>query len=273
MADYNSGIAIISPENRYVAIVEVVLFSIIQLVQFLMRYNQEWRYWHHRKQRRPARCFLYSWWGLLGILSQIRIADSAMVISNRHPNKSMLIAESVLQTIGLSPLLFEVSLVLLRSGQAGRTGPGNSRYPKHVRFLLHFFRFPVIISIVLVVVGDCIGIPGCMYAGGAVFAATFCFVCGLVSWLAVTYRSVLSPAGHSCVMIVLGALPFLVVRVVYFLLAEFGPRKFSPIDGSEGVMVGMGLVMEVLIIIILLLARAVAEPLWPAKGGPTDPEV
>ncbi|PYH48785.1 uncharacterized protein BP01DRAFT_285614, partial [Aspergillus saccharolyticus JOP 1030-1] len=203
-----------------IAIVEVVLFSIIQLVQFLMRYNQEWRYWHHRRQKRHARCFLYSWWGLLGVLAQIRIAGSAMVISNSHPSRSMLIAESVLRSIGLSPLLFEVSLVLLRSGQAGRTGPGNSRYPKHVRFLLHFFRFPVIISIVMVVVGECVRIPGCMYAGGAVFVTTFCFVCGLVIWLAMTYRSILSAAGKSCVLIVLASLPFLVVRVVYFLLAE-----------------------------------------------------
>ena len=44
----------------------------------------------------------------------VRIAASAMMISNQKPSKPMLIAETVLQGIGLSPLLFEVSLVLLR---------------------------------------------------------------------------------------------------------------------------------------------------------------
>ena len=37
-----------------------------------------------------------------------------MIISNANPGKSLLIAEYVLQGIGLSPLMFEVSLVLLR---------------------------------------------------------------------------------------------------------------------------------------------------------------
>lgn len=44
----------------------------------------------------------------------VRIASSAMIISKSHPDKSMLIAEACLQSVGLSPLLFEVSLVLLR---------------------------------------------------------------------------------------------------------------------------------------------------------------
>lgn len=43
----------------------------------------------------------------------VRIADSALVLANSHPEKPMLIAESILQSVGLSPLLFEVSLVCL----------------------------------------------------------------------------------------------------------------------------------------------------------------
>lgn len=83
----------------------------------------------------------------------VRIAGSALVLANSHQEKPMLIAESILQSVGLSPLLFEVSLVLLRwyverfpipwdlaffpktrdandmssnSGQSGETGPRNS---------------------------------------------------------------------------------------------------------------------------------------------------
>ena len=43
----------------------------------------------------------------------VRIASSAMILSTSKPNESMLIAESAMQNVGLSPLLFEVSLVLL----------------------------------------------------------------------------------------------------------------------------------------------------------------
>ncbi|PWY90748.1 hypothetical protein BO70DRAFT_283958 [Aspergillus heteromorphus CBS 117.55] len=251
-------------ERRYIAIAEIVIFSVIQTVQFIMKFMQEWRYWHHNKRKSYARCFLYSWFGLLGILAQLRIAGSAMVIANSRPGQSLLIAESVLQSVGLSPLLFEVSLVLLRSGQSGRSGPGNSRYPKHIRILLHAFRFPVIISIILVVVGGIIGIRACRDTGAAVFVATFAFVCSLIGWLAVRFRPVLPAGGYHCVLVVLMTLPFFAVRIAYFLLGHYGSQKFSPVTGSRGVMVGMSLVMEIFIVILLLLARAVAEPFLPA---------
>jgi hypothetical protein len=44
----------------------------------------------------------------------VRIAGSALVLASSHPDKPMLIAASSLQSVGLSPLLFEVSLVMLR---------------------------------------------------------------------------------------------------------------------------------------------------------------
>lgn len=126
--------ALISPGRRNIAIAEIVLFSIIHLVQVPLRYMQEWRYWHHNKRQSPARCYFYSWWSMVGILAQgkstvpaerlekgkklnksitVRIASSAMMLSTSNPNTSMLIAESAMQNAGLSPLLFEVSLVLL----------------------------------------------------------------------------------------------------------------------------------------------------------------
>jgi len=43
----------------------------------------------------------------------VRITSSAIILSNSHPNKSVLVAESAMQNVGLSPLLFEVSLALL----------------------------------------------------------------------------------------------------------------------------------------------------------------
>ncbi|PLB46048.1 hypothetical protein P170DRAFT_512639 [Aspergillus steynii IBT 23096] len=254
--------AIISSDKRHIAIAEVVIFSMIQIFQFYTRFIQEWRYWHHDKRKSLPRCIMYSWMGLLGVLAQLRIAGSAMVISNANPGKSLLITEYVLQGIGLSPLMFEVSLVLLRSGQAGRTGPGDSRYPKQIRFALHLFRFPIFISIVLVVVGASINKRVCTVIGSIILVIAFAFGCGLAVSLAIQYRAILPKAGHHCVLLVLTALPFLVVRVANFLLAEFGPRKYSSEVGDVGVTVGMGLLMEIFITVCLLAARAVAEPFW-----------
>ncbi|KAL4888384.1 hypothetical protein BDV59DRAFT_206204 [Aspergillus ambiguus] len=257
----------IPPQQRQLAIAELVLFSIIQLVQFATRYIQEWRYWHHTKRKSHPRCAFYSWFGLIGLLAQVRIAGAAVVLSDRHPSKSKFIAELALQGIGLSPLLFEMSLVFLRSGQTGKTGPGNSRYPKATRFALHFFRFPIFFGILLVVIAACTGVRACALAGCIVLVIAFAFGVCLSVWLAVCYRAVLPEAGRRCVRLVLCALPFYTVRIAYMVLAEYGPPRYKIGSGDVGVMVGMGLVMELGIIGLLFAARAVAEPFWTKAAG------
>ncbi|KAJ5236212.1 hypothetical protein N7489_006303 [Penicillium chrysogenum] len=145
----------------------------------------------------------YSWWSMVGLLSQIRIAGSALVLSSSHPDKPMLIAESILQSVGLSPLLFEVSLILLRCGQSGETGPANSKWTKLIRFALHFFRFPIFIAITLAVVSGCINMRTLGEAGSIVLVVTFAYVCGLVGWLAIKSRSILPESGHHAVFLTL----------------------------------------------------------------------
>ncbi|GFF95958.1 hypothetical protein IFM47457_10628 [Aspergillus lentulus] len=251
----------LSGGHTHIAIAEVTIFSLIQVVQFITRFMQEWQYWHHRRGRNVHRCVLYSWFGMLGILAHLRIAGSAMVIAVSNPSKSVLTAEIILQSIGLSPLLFEVSLVLLRrSGQAGRSGHGNTRYPKHLRFLLHGFRFPVILSLVCAVVGETMNISACRDIGSAVFVITFAFVISLVLWIAIAYRTVLPRNGHRGVMLVLATLPFLAVRIACFLLSEYGSDEFNAVTGKEGIKVGMGLLMEVVVAVLLLLSRGTMEP-------------
>ncbi|RHZ52836.1 uncharacterized protein CDV56_105913 [Aspergillus thermomutatus] len=250
----------LSVDRTRIAITEVTIFSIIQLVRFVTRFMQEWQYWHHRKEKNVLRCLLYSWFGMLGVLAQLRIAGSAMVIAVSNPSKSVWTAESILQSIGLSPLLFEVSLVLLRSGQAGRSGPGNTRHPTYLRFLLHAFRFSVILSLVCAVVGETMDIPACMDVGSAVFVITFAFVIILVFWIAIVYRMVLPKNGYRGVMLVLAALPFLAVRITYFLLAEYGSEEFNAVTGKHGIKVGIGLSMEIIATVLLLLSRGLMEP-------------
>ncbi|KAJ5834555.1 hypothetical protein N7447_000581 [Penicillium robsamsonii] len=247
--------------KRNIAIAEIFIYSLIHIAQFSTRCMQEWRYWHHNKNKSIGRCVFYSWWSMVGLLSQIRIAGSALVLASSYPGKPMLIAESVLQSVGLSPLLFEVSLVLLRCGQSGETGPGNSKWTQRTRFALHFFRFPIFIAIMLAVVGGCIHMRALGEAGSIVLVITFAYVCGLVGWLAVKSRSILSELGHHSVLLTLLTLPFLLTRIIYFLLLMYGPPKFNPATGDIGILVGMGLLMEIIIVVLLLVARAVAEPI------------
>ncbi|KAF7592233.1 hypothetical protein BBP40_000505 [Aspergillus hancockii] len=257
---------IFSLEKRHIAIAEVAIFTLIQIVQCTTRLIQEWRYWHHEKRKSRSRCLFYSWFGMIGLVAQFRIAESGMVLSGSQ-GQSVLIAEAVMQGIGLSPLLFEVSLVMLRSGQTGRTGPGHSRYPKSIRFALHFYRFPVFIGIVLIVVGGSMDILACKIVGSVALVLIFAFGCGLFAWMAVAYRPILPKEGHRCILLVLTTLPLFVVRIAYMLLAQYGPSKFNPAVGDVGVMVGMGLLMELVIMVILLSARAAAEPIWGVTTG------
>ncbi|KAJ5888310.1 hypothetical protein N7495_008351 [Penicillium taxi] len=244
-----------------IAIAELVLFSVIHIIQIPMRYMQESRYWHHNKKPHPARCFFYCWWSMVGLLAQVRIASAAMIVSTSHPSQAMLIAEINLQSVGLSPLLFEVSLVLLRCGQTGEYGPGKSRYSKLQRFAIHAFRFPVFVAIVLAVAGGSIEMHTLSEAGSMVLVVTFAFVCGLVVWFVLKSRSILPVRGHHGILLISLTLPFLCVRIIYFLLLEYGPPRFNPASGDVGVLAGMGLLMEVIIVILLLATRAIIEPM------------
>ncbi|KAJ5582681.1 hypothetical protein N7535_001301 [Penicillium sp. DV-2018c] len=270
-----------SAERQHIAIAEIVIYSLLHLVQFSTRYMQEQRYWHHNRHKGVGRCVFYSWCSMIGLLSQskrttvdeeinmanpwfviVRIAGAALVLATSQPNKSVLIAEFALRSVGLSPLLFEVSLVMLRCGQSGETGPGKSRWTRQTRFALHFFRFPVFIAIIMAVVSECIDITALGEVGCIVLLVTFAYVCCLVGWLAVTSRKLLPVSGHRAVLITTFTLPFFLVRIIYSLLGKYGSPKFDPTTGDISVFIGMGPLMEILIVVLLLTARGTAEPLW-----------
>jgi hypothetical protein len=148
------------------------------------------------------------------------------------------------------------------SGQSGEIGPGNSKWTKWTRFALHFFRFPIFLAIILAVVGGCINIPALGEAGSVVLMVTFAYVCGLVGWLAVISRTILPVSGHRALLITVLTLPLLLIRVIYFLLSKYGSSKFNPATGDIGIFIGMGLLMELIVVGLLLMARGAAEPVW-----------
>lgn len=132
--------------------------------------------------------------------------------------------------------------------------------------MMHGFRFPVAVAIVLGVVGGIIEMPALGEAGSVVLIVVFAFICGLVSWLVVKSRTILAPAGHRGIWLTFCALPFLLVRVVYFMLLVYGPSKFNPSYGSVAIFATMSLLMEILVVSSLIAARAVAEPIYVSKG-------
>lgn len=79
-----SSVLTIPREKRYIAIAEIIIFSAIQIVQFLMKFTQEWRHWHHDKRKSYARCFLYAWCGMLGMLAQRMYEILVMSITDSH---------------------------------------------------------------------------------------------------------------------------------------------------------------------------------------------
>lgn len=131
---------------------------------------------------------------------------------------------------------------------------------------MHGFRFPVAVAVVLGVVGGIIQMPALGKAGSIVLIVVFAFVCGLVSWLAIKARTILTMAGHRGILLTACALPFLLVRVIYFVLLEFGPPKFNPAYGNVAILAGMGLLMEIIVVSWLAAARTVAEPISGSMG-------
>jgi len=167
------------------------------------------------------------------------------------------------------PSLLRTRLTDLRrsySGQAGKVGPRKSTQPETVRFMLHFFRFPIFISLVAVIVGRCINIRAGDIAGSIVFAISFISFCGYIAILAVKSRAYFTVTGYQGVLLALAALPFLAVRVIYFLLGEYGPPGLKQVNGDSCVAVGMGLLMEAIVVLILFTARLVMEPIWYFGG-------
>ncbi|KAL4876625.1 hypothetical protein BJY04DRAFT_222957 [Aspergillus karnatakaensis] len=247
------------------AIAQLIVFSAIHVVQFILRLIQERRYWHHTRRRSNVWCFAYSWWGMIGIIAQLRAADAAIMMPIRYLSMPVLITRTILQGLGLTFLLFEVSLILLRSGQAGRTGPGNSRHPAHLRFTLHFFRFPAFISMVMALVGGVLNVRSCEILGAIgriVFAFTIILVWYIVLGMVARSRKFLSAAGYQAVLVVLASLPFFTVRAAIFLLGDFQTRKVRHDVGDAGLRVAMELLLEVIVAGLLIVARVVAEPLF-----------
>ena len=68
---------------------------------------------------------------------------------------------------------------------------------------------------------------------------------------------------------VLASLPFLAVRVLYGILADFvNKNDFSVLDPNLNTQLGMAVVMEMIVVIVYLVAGVIAEPSTEQQNGP-----
>jgi len=230
-----------------------------------------------------------SGWIYLAIFCLIRIIGAIFKIeSANHPfNITDLEWASILSSVGLSPLLL-ASLGLLKritdlvtrtlpsdpeAGQStqwagrGKRGAGGlvgnivakrvnatSRRSK----VIQIAQIPIVIGLVLCIVGGTDSVsstaataakgPNFTKAGVVIFAAAYIL---LASLLAITSRDLgEAPSGEKRLFWVLVvALPFLGVRLLYSLIAVFGKdQKFKIVGGDPWVNFGMAIIEEFVIV-------------------------
>lgn len=126
---------------------------------------------------------------------------------------------------------------------------------------MQYTRIPVLIAVVLFIVAGSILNLSYIRAGAMVLLVTFIYLSCIV--ILITYRcwNYLNKAAQKGLKIVMAALPLYAVRVIYLLLVEFGDIKFDPILGDWRFIAVMGLAMESGIVVLLITAGVVLEPL------------
>lgn len=135
-----------------------------------------------------------------------------------------------------------------------------------MRFMMHFFWFQMFVAIIIANVGACTDSLPLKRTGALILLATFAIVGGLVIWLVMGTRSIFPVTGPRTVVLTLFTLPALFIRIVYFLQLVYYPSRPRPASGDDDIRAAMSLTSELLIVIALLLARAVTEPISPDES-------
>ncbi|KAF1988997.1 hypothetical protein K402DRAFT_418832 [Aulographum hederae CBS 113979] len=265
-----------STHRTNIAIAEVTLFSLILLIQLRTRYIQEYHYWNHKQRRRHFRCAVKAWGSLISFLAQIRIAGFAMSLAVKEPSRGVFVAGTILQSVGFSPLLLELTFILLRCGIDRNSAkvPRGSKYPRAVVLALQCARIPILAAIVLFIVGGCILEPACFKAGAVLLLAALVYLILISGYMGFQiYGNFFSRRERKSLVILFATLPFFVIRIFYLLLVQFGPQQFNPLIGDWRVMVGMGFFSELCIVAGLMGAGIMVEPIFGSVASIEVPSV
>ena len=117
-------------------------------------------------------------------------------------------------------------------------------------------------GVILIIVAGSILNADLFKTGAIIIVVTFVyFACITMFILTTRHISQLDWSGQRGLRLTIATLPLFAIRSVYLLLVVFGPVKFDPVIGDWRFLVGMELAMELGIVILLMLAGVVAQPL------------
>ena len=148
------------------------------------------------------------------------------------------------------------------SGRAVPSDKSTTSYPKFLEMLLQCTRLLVAVAVALIIVAGSILNLSFLKAGAVVLLATFIYVACIVMLIVSRYRQRLDMTAQVGLWIAIASFPLYTVRVIYFMLVEFGNVEFDPVIGAWRYLVCLGFTMEVGIVILLILAGVAVEPWW-----------
>lgn len=251
-----------------VAIGEIAVYSPLILAAIFVAFRQSF--------------FKQIGWVYVVVFCGLRLASGALgILSTNHPtNQSDAAWTAILGSIGLSPLLlaclgllkrvsvlrllgnYRCKIKVLMSNRNDFLRPGS-----FIILVLRLVHIPCLIALILGIIGGTdLEHPdeqdkGYKYlkASAIVFLLTYLATLAL-ALLTVPEFSRMKRGEVGIMLAVLASLPFLAVRVLYSLLADFKhDSTFNIIDGNVWVQLAMALIMELIVAIMYILAGGAAE--------------
>jgi hypothetical protein len=119
--------------------------------------------------------------------------------------------------------------------------------------------------VILIIIAGSILNLSFLKAGAVVLLATFVYVACIAVLIALRYTERLVKTAQLGLWIAIASLPLYSVRVVYLMLVEFGDVKFDPVVGDWRFLASLGFAMEVGMVVFLVVAGVVVEPLWGGR--------
>jgi hypothetical protein len=114
---------------------------------------------------------------------------------------------------------------------------------------------------ILIIVAASLLILTLFRAGAIVLLVGFACLTLLLLWLASGKATfTIAADGMKALRVAVATVPFFVIRQAYLLLVEFGSLKFNPVLGDWRYVAGMDLMPELSIMVILISAVCIVEP-------------
>jgi hypothetical protein len=167
-------------------------------------------------------------------------------------------------------------LMKFHSGAAGLEDRRKSLFPKRIKIAIQCSRIPLAIGAILIVAGACVLILTLFQVGSVTLLVGFVYLAAMTLWVAQKHDGFdLAPEGTKALWALIASFPFFVIRLVYLMLVEFGDFSYNPVFGGWGYLVGLDLFPELCVMILLIVATWVVEPLTgegttTSKAGPEN---